>query len=270
MNQDPEASRGGHIDRVRVIGVIDLMAGLAVHARGGRRDAYEPVRSRLLSPAQAGDAAALARAYRERAKVAEIYVADLDAISGAASVPQSLAGILSAGLPVMADAGAATVTAAQQMRDLGAARVVVGLETLASFGELASIVRAIGEGAVVFSLDLRDGRPITRPGAPFSQDSALMLARRAAAAGVRCIVVLDLGRVGRATGPGMAVLRCIRDALPETELLAGGGVRDAADLADLAQLGVAGVLVGTALHEGVDLSGAGLDGGSRARAPGGP
>jgi phosphoribosylformimino-5-aminoimidazole carboxamide ribotide isomerase len=240
---------------MRVIGVIDLRAGLAVHARGGERDAYEPVRSRLVSPAQAGDAAALARAYRERAKVAEIYVADLDAISGAASAPQSLDGILAAGLPVMADAGAATVAAAKQVRDMGAARVVVGLETLASFGELAGIVGAIGQEAVVFSLDLRDGRPVTRPGAPFEQDSALMLAQSAAAAGVRSIIVLDLARVGRAAGPGMATLQCIRDALPETELLAGGGVRDAADLADLARLGVAGVLVGTALHEGLDMEG---------------
>jgi phosphoribosylformimino-5-aminoimidazole carboxamide ribotide isomerase len=244
---------------VRVIGVIDLKAGLAVHARGGKRDAYEPVRGRLLSPAQAGDAAALARAYRERAKVAEIYVADLDAISGAASTPQSLDGILSAGLPVMADAGAATVQAATRVRDLGAARVVVGLETLASFGELAGIVRAIGEGAVVFSLDLRDGCPITRPGAPFARETALMLAQRAAAAGVRCTIVLDLGRVGQAAGPGIAMLQCIRAGLPETELLAGGGVRDAADLADLARAGVAGVLVGTALHEGLGLGGAGLD-----------
>ncbi len=240
---------------MRVIGVIDLMAGLAVHARGGERDAYEPVRSRLMSPAQAGDAAALARAYRERAKVAEIYVADLDAISGAASTPQSLDGILAAGLPVMADAGAATVAAAARVRDLGAARVVVGLETLASFAELGGIVRAIGQEAVVFSLDLRDGRPVTRPGAPFAQDSALMLAQRAAAAGVRCIIVLDLGRIGQSAGPGIATLQWLRAALPETELLAGGGVRDAADLADLARVGVAGALVGTALHEGLDLDG---------------
>ena len=240
---------------MRVIGVIDLKAGLAVHARGGERDAYEPVRSRLVSPEQAGDAAALARAYRERAKVAEIYVADLDAISGAASTPQSLDGILAAGLPVMADAGAGTAAAAARVRDLGAARVVVGLETLASFGELGGIIRAIGQRAVVFSLDLRDGRPVTRPGAPFAQDSALVLAQGAAAAGVRSIIVLDLGRVGRSAGPGLATLQSIRDALPETELLAGGGVRDAADLADLARVGVAGALVGTALHEGLDLEG---------------
>jgi len=61
---------------------------MAVHARGGDRDGYEPVQSRLVSPDQAGDAAALARAYRDRAKVAEIYGPTLDAITGATAVPQ--------------------------------------------------------------------------------------------------------------------------------------------------------------------------------------
>jgi phosphoribosylformimino-5-aminoimidazole carboxamide ribotide isomerase len=238
---------------VRIIGVIDLTGGLAVHARGGRRDAYEPVRSRLLSPAQAGDAAALARAYRERANVAEIYVADLDAITGAAPTPQSLDGILAAGLPVMADAGVTTAVAAARVRDMGAARVIVGLETLASFGELGGIIRAVGQRAVVFSLDLRDGRPVTRPGAPFAQEPALRLVQRAAAAGIRSMIVLDLGRVGQSAGPDVDTLQRIRDALPETELLAGGGIRDVADVAELARIGVSGVLAGTALHEGIGL-----------------
>ena len=37
---------------------------------------------------------------------------------------------------------------------------------------------------------------------------------------------------------------------PELELLAGGGVRDAADLRALAEAGAAGALVATALHSG--------------------
>jgi phosphoribosylformimino-5-aminoimidazole carboxamide ribotide isomerase len=238
---------------VRVIGVIDLRAGMAVHARGGDRDGYEPVQSRLVSPDQAGDAAALARAYRDRAKVAEIYVADLDAITGATAVPQDLSSILSAGLPVMVDAGAATVPAAQRVLDLGATRVIVGLETLTSFSDLGAIVRATGAADVVFSLDLRDGRPVTRAGATFGRDAPLVVAQRATSAGVRSILVLDLGRVGRSYGPDLPLLQCIHDALPDIELLAGGGVRDAADLVGLSRAGVAGVLAATALHEGRDL-----------------
>jgi phosphoribosylformimino-5-aminoimidazole carboxamide ribotide isomerase len=242
-----------HIGRVRLIGVIDLRAGLAVHARGGKRERYEPVRSCLVSPAQAGDAAALARAYRDRAKVAEIYVADLDAITGATGELQDLSSILAAGLPVMVDAGATTVATARRVLDLGATRVVVGLETLGSFNDLGAIIRATGAADVVFSLDLRDGRPLTRAGASFEREAPLAMARRATAAGVRSILVLDLGRVGGTNGPDLSLLQRIHDALPDTELLAGGGVRDSADLAGLSRAGVTGVLAATALHEGRDL-----------------
>jgi phosphoribosylformimino-5-aminoimidazole carboxamide ribotide isomerase len=238
---------------MRVIGVIDLRAGLAVHARGGKRDMYQPVRGRLLPPAQAGDATALARAYRDRAKVAEIYVADLDAIEDAAVAPQDVSGILAAGLPVMVDAGTATVPAAQRVLALGATRVVVGLETLSTFGDLGAIIRAAGPQAVVFSLDLRDGRPVTRPGTPFGGDAAVALAERAAAAGVRSMLVLDLGRVGRASGPDLTLFAQLHEKVPGIELLAGGGVRDGADVAKLTVAGVDGVLAGTALHEGRDL-----------------
>jgi phosphoribosylformimino-5-aminoimidazole carboxamide ribotide isomerase len=250
----PTTPRASHIGRVRVIGVIDLRAGLAVHARGGKRDMYQPVRSRLVSPAQAGDASALARAYRDRAQVAEIYVADLDAIGDATGQPQDLDGILSAGLPVMVDAGTATVPAAQRVLALGATRVVVGLETLATFGDLGAIIGSAGPPAVVFSLDLRDGRPVTPAGAPFGGDTPMILAERAVSAGAQSILVLDLGRVGRASGPDLTLFARIRDTLPGIELLAGGGVRDAADVAELAAAGVDGVLAGTALHEGRDLA----------------
>jgi phosphoribosylformimino-5-aminoimidazole carboxamide ribotide isomerase len=252
----PTTPCGWHIDWVRVIGVIDLRAGLAVHARGRERERYEPVRSRLVSPAQAGDAAALARAYRDRAKVAEIYVADLDAITGAAGEPQDLSSILAAGLPVMVDAGSTTVAAAQRVLDLGATRVIVGLETLGSFRDLGAVIQATGAANVVFSLDLRDGRPLTRAGASFEGDAPLAVAQRATAAGVRSILVLDLGRVGGSNGPDLPMLQRLHDALPDTELLAGGGVRDAADLTGLSRAGVAGVLAATALHEGRDLGSA--------------
>jgi phosphoribosylformimino-5-aminoimidazole carboxamide ribotide isomerase len=248
------AGCGGHIEGVRVIGVIDLKAGLAVHARGGRRDAYEPVRSPLISQDRAGDAAALARAYRDQVGLAEIYVADLDAITGITSAPQDLRGVLAAGLPVMVDAGTTTVAGGRAVRDQGATRVVIGLETLTSFEDLTAIVREIGAAHVLFSLDLRDGHPVTRVGASFERDTPLALAQRAAVAGVEGVLVLDLGRVGRSSGPDLALVRSIRAELAHADLLVGGGVRGAADLDQLAGAGCTGALVGTALHTGLDLS----------------
>ena len=62
--------------------------------------------------------------------------------------------------------------------------------------------------------------------------------------------MLDLARVGSGTGPDVALVRELSARFPELELLAGGGVRDAADLRALAEAGAAGALVATALHSG--------------------
>ena len=68
--------------RPRLIPVLDLKAGRPVHAIGGNRAHYEPLRS-ILHPAGA-DPVELARACRDRLGLRELYVADLDAILGAA------------------------------------------------------------------------------------------------------------------------------------------------------------------------------------------
>ena len=49
---------------------------------------------------------------------------------------------------------------------------------------------------------------------------------------------------------GANLVRELCARFPEFELLAGGGVRDVADLHALADAGAAGALVGTALHSG--------------------
>ena len=76
------------------------------------------------------------------------------------------------------------------------------------------------------------------------------LARRAVDAGVETVIVLDLARVGGAGGVDEAMMRELRAALPGVDLIAGGGVRDRADLDRLAAAGANGALVATAVHRG--------------------
>jgi uncharacterized protein related to proFAR isomerase len=70
-------------------------------------------------------------------------------------------------------------------------------------------------------------------------------------AGLREAIVLDLARVGSGAGPDVGLIAEIHAAVPDLQLLAGGGVRDAADLRALGDAGAAGALVATALHSGV-------------------
>ncbi len=234
---------------MRVTPVLDLMAGRAVAARGGERATYAPVRSVLASGE--GDALALARAFRDVLGCVDWYVADLDAIRGGAPQWPLVRALAELGGRPLLDAATTTVERGEDALIAGADRVVVGLETLDDFAQLEAIVGRLGSARVVFSLDLRGGAPLVRPGAPHGGGgSPLELARRAVDAGVRALLVLDLARVGTGAGVDLELVRRLRLALPGVELLAGGGVAGPADLARLAATGCDAVLVATALHDG--------------------
>jgi phosphoribosylformimino-5-aminoimidazole carboxamide ribotide isomerase len=222
---------------MRVIPVIDLQAGKAVHAVRGERERYRPV----------GDPLALARGFRSELGLDELYVADLDAIGGA-DAQDPIVAALAREARVMVDAGVSDSARARALLELGAHRVVVGTETLPGADALDRLLGAHPE--LVLSVDLRDGRALSRdPG--LAGLPALDAVARLHRAGLREVIVLDLARVGSGTGPDVRLIAELHAAFPGLELLAGGGVRDAGDLRALADAGAAGALVATALHRGV-------------------
>jgi phosphoribosylformimino-5-aminoimidazole carboxamide ribotide isomerase len=232
---------------MRVIPVIDLKDGRAVHAVRGERERYRPVRS--LIAAEDGDPLSLARAFRSDLRLDELYVADLDAISGHGAHAGTI-GALAHEARVMVDAGAGEPEAAQALLDLGAHRIVVGTETLTGPGALDRLLGALPDGAVVLSLDLRDGRVLS-PHPHLAGLPALDAVARLHRTGLREAIVLDLARVGTGAGPDLRPIADIHAAFPDLALLAGGGVRDEEDLRALGDAGAAGALVATALHSGV-------------------
>ena len=230
-----------------MIPVLDLRGGQAVLARGSRREAYPPVRSQLVDGGAASDPLVLARAYRDLLACNEWYVADLDALAGGAvqrALVRALAGLRGR---LLVDAAVSSPERARELVADGAARVVVGLETLPSFDTLALVARTIGSQRVAFSLDLRDGAPLAEAplsGTPFD------LARAAVTAGAGAIIVLDLARVGSGRGVDSVLVEALRRAHPHVDLLAGGGIATPRELERLANAGLDGALVATALHDG--------------------
>jgi phosphoribosylformimino-5-aminoimidazole carboxamide ribotide isomerase len=234
---------------MQLIPVIDLARGVAVHARAGDRARYQPVES-VLTPGRRGDPLALVQAYRDSVGARECYVADLDAIQGGEPQRGLLRELVRAAAPctLLVDAGTDTPTALTEVLATGAAAAVVGLETLRRIENLGDIVRATSPERVIFSLDLRLGRPMAS--SPAAETDPVELAARAVAQGVGGLLVLDVGRVGTGGGVDLDLLRRIRRRFPHLRLLAGGGVAGAEDLTRLADAGCDGALVATALHTG--------------------
>jgi phosphoribosylformimino-5-aminoimidazole carboxamide ribotide isomerase len=167
----------------------------------------------------------------------------------------------------MVDAGSHLPEEALTILSCGVREVVVGLETLHAFADLRNIVTQVGSSRVVFSLDLRLGIPILHSSMEGSCESnPLDLAGDAAEAGVSTILVLDLGRVGTGVGVDLGLIEALRKHLPDTRLLAGGGIHSGRDLTRLSDAGGDGALVASAIHDG-RLSGADLAAVSRLSRP---
>jgi len=234
---------------MRMIGVIDLLGGRAVHARAGTRESYRPLTRAANVPIEPGDARALAHAYI-RLGLTEMYIADLDAITGHRTQAPVIEEVAAMGVPIWLDCGTRSVDEARRAIDLGAEYVVVGLETLPSFDALEEVAAAVGGDRVAFSLDLRNGEPVVMNEAIAADRTAETMAARAASAGAGTLIVIDLARVGTGVGIDVALLDRVRAAAPGVRLIAGGGVRGWDDLVQLAGAGCDGALVATALHDG--------------------
>ena len=229
---------------MRVIPVLDVRLGQAVRAVAGDRDHYGPLRSILHERSEPVE---LARLGLDAWSLSDLYLADLDAILGQARPDRDLFGALrDLGLTLWVDAGVREAVDVIPLIDAGVARVVVGLETVRGPSTLAEIVALAGSDRVVFSLDLREGRPMVDTVPAWGTDRAGEIAARAIEAGVTRLIHLDLARVG--TGLGVAA-PCPMEG-DRVEWIVGGGVAGIEDVRALCRSGVEGVLVGSALHDG--------------------
>lgn len=233
---------------MRIIPVLDVKGGRAVLARGGDRAHYAPVRSLLH---EGSDPVEIALAYRDVLGLRVVYLADLDAIGGAAPALPLFGAIAALGMGLWVDAGARTADEAGPPLASGAEVVVAGLETLGGPEVLEEIVRRFGPERVAFSLDLRAGRPMVPTPATWGTDEPRDLAGLAIAAGVRRLILLDLARVGTGAGVGTEpLLEAIHADHPGVEVVVGGGVAGPGDLRRLEDAGASAALVGSALHDG--------------------
>src|SRR3954453_16215487 len=111
----------------RVIPVLDVKDGQAVHAVGGQRSHYRPVRS-LLHPS--ADPLDLARACRDILGLHELYLADLDAITRGEQDHALYFELTRLGLQVWIDAGVRSQHDLPALIENRRIIIVAGLETI--------------------------------------------------------------------------------------------------------------------------------------------
>jgi phosphoribosylformimino-5-aminoimidazole carboxamide ribotide isomerase len=219
---------------MQLIPVLDLKGGQVVHARMGDRGRYQPIASRLCAGASPHD---VVNALLDVYPFLALYVADLDAIEGNGDHSDLIASIKERHpqIELWVDSGLSDRAQVESFLRSGFARPVLGSETLADL-DLLSYSNSMQS---ILSLDFLGD--VFRGPKTLLDDSARW---------PNDVIAMQLQRVGSGAGPDFARLRALRRRAPEKRLFAAGGVRGLEDLRRLAQLGVEGALVATALHEG--------------------
>ncbi len=219
---------------MKLIPVMDLMAGQVVHARRGERDNYRPVQSVLCLSAAPE---AILQAFIEHFSCDTVYIADLEAIRfGRPQLP--LLKELKVNFPMIqfwVDAGIANLETFTELQEIELGTLVIGSEGLSRTNWLQTLAPA----SWILSLDFI-GEAFLGP--PDVLGNAAIWPQK--------ILVMNLAHVGNESGPDHDLLGTLKQRKPNSEIYAAGGVRDESDLRLLEQRGFAGALVATALHNG--------------------
>lgn len=218
---------------MRIIPVIDVKNAQVVAAREGRRECYPPLSSRLTNRT---DPCSVIEALRTLSDFQTIYIADLDALMGCGGQWPMLSALAErcSELTFWVDQG----LPADGLPRVGPGNIVpvIGTESLS----VADLRRWRNSGVdFILSLDFR-GHALIGDGA-VAQSSSLWPDR---------VIVMSLAHVGSGRGPDFDRLREFRQRDPDTQLVAAGGVRNAADVDALAGMGMYAVLLASALHSG--------------------
>jgi phosphoribosylformimino-5-aminoimidazole carboxamide ribotide isomerase len=235
---------------MRLIPVIDLLDGQVVHAIKGERKHYRPVQSILCD---ASDPISIARAFRDRLGLNEIYIADLSALlsSGQNNHREIIATLAEKeGINILLDAGTSNAEEALAWLKLGVRKVIVGSETLRTEASLEEMPTSLDPDRLIFSLDFRAGKIMSQCTALTLMPPLEVLALLHSSAWKE-VILLDLRRVGSGEGADRSIAAKVRSNLPDLKLLIGGGIANSEELFELESMGISGVLAATALHQGI-------------------
>jgi len=131
----------------------------------------------------------------------------------------------------------------------GVSRCVVGTRALEDWDWFAGLFdEEICRGRIALGLDARQGRLAVRGWTCQRAETAMQVVQWTAGLPVAAIIYTDIGRDGMLLGPNLEALDEIAVQSP-VPVIASGGVTDIEDVRRLAQLPLAGIIIGRAIYE---------------------
>lgn len=222
---------------------IDIKGGRCVRLTQGRAD-QETVYSE--NPAEVA-------AEFKKAGSEWVHVVDLDgAFSGESQNLSVVRAIAALGLKVQLGGGMRNRLAVERALGIGATRVVIGTRAAESEDFVAELAHVFSDRIAV-GIDAKNGNVAVKGWVNTTSLSALSLAQRMDAIGVRTLIYTDISTDGMLTGPNLAAQEAMLKAV-KCGVIASGGVSQQSDIGQLKALAdrypnLDGVIVGKAIYE---------------------
>ncbi|MDD5473505.1 MAG: HisA/HisF-related TIM barrel protein [Candidatus Methanoperedens sp.] len=221
----------------RIVFVLDILNGNAVHAVRGERAKYLPVKgSRICESSSPID---IISALTPN----EVYIADLDSLQHIGNNFELIKRI-STTTRTMADTGVENMNDVEKCARI-ADTVILGTETASL--DLIENAAMRYSGRINVSIDMKNGRVLTKDRRMEAEPQKLVKLLNEYDIGD--IIILELSKVGTGAGIDAEFLSNIAGLSSHT-VLVGGGIRDMDDINALKEIGVGGALVATAVHKG--------------------
>ena len=227
---------------MRIYPAIDIQNGCCVRLRQGKKE-EETI--------YADDPAQMAAHWIQNG--AEIlHVVDLDAAFDDAKANRTPIEAICRvaqqhGVPVQLGGGIRNQDALKLRFEWGIDRAIIGTAALENF-EFVAWAAQTYPGRIVAGLDANEGKVATHGWAAVSEVTAVALGKKLYEAGIRQCVYTDIKRDGMMKGPNMEETRHMM-AQTGFDVIASGGVSTLNHIAELAQHGLYGAIVGRALYE---------------------
>lgn len=148
----------------------------------------------------------------------------------------------------------------RQLLDVGAERIIIGSLAVKAPHVAQEWLRHFGPRRIVIACDVKlndKDKPevLTHGWQSGSKQSLWDLLETYADCGLQTVLCTDVSRDGMLTGANADLYRSMLERYPALEILASGGVSNLEDLRSLAEMGMAGAIVGRAIYEGhIDLA----------------
>jgi phosphoribosylformimino-5-aminoimidazole carboxamide ribotide isomerase len=182
-----------------------------------------------------------------------VHVVDLDgAFAGESKNLSVVRAIAALGLKVELGGGLRNRLAVERALGLGVDRVVIGTKAAESEEFVAELVKNFGDRVAV-GIDAKNGHVAVKGWVDTTGATALGLAQRMDAIGVRTLIYTDISTDGMLTGPNIPAQEAMLKAV-KCRVIASGGISQQADVGAIHGLAkkyvnLDGVIIGKAIYE---------------------